>query len=290
MAAQATPTATRARPAAGSPYDGLDGEEYRSPAMAALIARHPLHRAAATAYDRLPDDPRHPPPDRGRAVWGYFAEILSVIQWFIILFTGQRNAGHLGPAVRVPRVLRPRARLPRLMFDEYPAVRHRAGSVPGHVPSSTTRRPPTGSPTRCGSSGSSRRCIIAHRPRHRRLRRRDRQLVHDPDHRPPPAAASSTSCSACCASTWQLQRLRAADDRRLPEVRRRRPGASRRPARPGDRHRRHGAGGAARSRRRSGLRRLRAPPPTAGTRRDYLRNRLVVLSASTLPPVWHVGQ
>ena len=27
-------------------------------------------------------------------------------------------------------------------------------------------------------------------------------------------------------------------------------------------------------------------PPAAG----YLRNLLVVLSASTLPPVWHVGQ
>ncbi len=36
-----------------------------------------------------------------------------------------------------------------------------------------------------------------------------------------------------------------------------------------------------------------ADPPTCGSpaaRRDHRRNFEVVLSASTLPPVWHVGQ
>ena len=77
-------------------------------------------------------------------VWGYFAEILAVIQWFIILFTGKRNEGMwdlqwawLGYAGRVYGYV-------DLLFDPYPAF----GTDPGPVPvvdrARRTRSRPTG--------------------------------------------------------------------------------------------------------------------------------------------------
>jgi hypothetical protein len=54
-------------------------------------------------------------------VWGYFAEILAVVQWFIIVFTGKRNEGiwnlqqgWLGYYARVVGYV-------DLLFDQYPA-------------------------------------------------------------------------------------------------------------------------------------------------------------------------
>ena len=58
-------------------------------------------------------------------VWGYFAEILAFIQWFIILFTGKRNRGAVGPAVGVPRLRRAGQRLRQPDVRPVPAVRHR---------------------------------------------------------------------------------------------------------------------------------------------------------------------
>jgi hypothetical protein len=53
-------------------------------------------------------------------LWGYFAELLAVIQWFIILFTGKRNEGiwnlqnsYLGYYSRVLAYV-------DLLYDEYP--------------------------------------------------------------------------------------------------------------------------------------------------------------------------
>lgn len=64
------------------------------------------------------------------AVWGYFAEILAFIQWFIIVFTGKRNKAlwdlqwaWLGYAGRVQGYA-------NLMFDPYPVF----GTAPGPVP------------------------------------------------------------------------------------------------------------------------------------------------------------
>jgi Domain of unknown function (DUF4389) len=64
------------------------------------------------------------------AVWGYFAEILSVVQWFIILFTGERNKAlwdlqyaYLGYYGRVIGYT-------YLMFDEYPEFGTGIGRVP----------------------------------------------------------------------------------------------------------------------------------------------------------------
>ncbi len=37
--------------------------------------------------------------------WGIFAEILGLVQWFIILFTGSAQPGDLEHAVLLPRVL-----------------------------------------------------------------------------------------------------------------------------------------------------------------------------------------
>jgi hypothetical protein len=63
-------------------------------------------------------------------VWGYLAEILAFIQWFIIVFTGKRNKAlwdlqwaWLGYAGRVQGYT-------NLMFDPYPAFGTAAGPVP----------------------------------------------------------------------------------------------------------------------------------------------------------------
>jgi Domain of unknown function (DUF4389) len=66
-------------------------------------------------------------------VWGYLAEILAVIQWFIVLFTGRRNDGlwnlqnaWLGYYSRVYGYV-------YLLYDPYPAF----GTDPGPVPVTT---------------------------------------------------------------------------------------------------------------------------------------------------------
>ncbi len=63
-------------------------------------------------------------------VWGYLAQILAVVQWFIILFTGKRNEGiwnmqqsWLGYYSRVIGYV-------YFLFDEYPAF----GTDPGTPP------------------------------------------------------------------------------------------------------------------------------------------------------------
>jgi hypothetical protein len=69
-------------------------------------------------------------------VWGYFAQILAFIQWFIILFTGQRNQAmwdleyaYLGFAGRVHGYV-------DLMFDPYPPF----GTSPGATPTAIALR------------------------------------------------------------------------------------------------------------------------------------------------------
>ena len=63
-------------------------------------------------------------------VWGYFAEILAFIQWFIVLFTGQRNQalwdlqyGYMGYSGRVNGYV-------NLMFDPYPPFGTAQGDAP----------------------------------------------------------------------------------------------------------------------------------------------------------------
>jgi hypothetical protein len=63
-------------------------------------------------------------------VWGYLAQIVGVIQWFIIVFTGKRNQGlwnlqqsWLGYYSRVGGYL-------SLLYDPYPAF----GTDPGNAP------------------------------------------------------------------------------------------------------------------------------------------------------------
>jgi hypothetical protein len=63
-------------------------------------------------------------------VWGYLAEIVGVIQWFIIVFTGKRNQGlwnlqqsFLGYYSRVLGYV-------SLLYDPYPAF----GTDPGNAP------------------------------------------------------------------------------------------------------------------------------------------------------------
>jgi hypothetical protein len=63
-------------------------------------------------------------------VWGYLAQILAVVQWFIILFTGKRNEGiwnlqqsWLHYYARVMGYV-------DLLFDQYPAFGTEPGSVP----------------------------------------------------------------------------------------------------------------------------------------------------------------
>ena len=158
-------------------------------------------------------------------VWGYLAEILAFIQWFIIVFTGKRNealwdlqwAGSPTPAgqrLRQPDVRR------------VPAVRHRRqGTVPVSID-------------------------LAYEEPASRLTNGLRfiwaipalliailigiafvvvvfiswfAIVITGKH---PAACSTSAC-ARCASSLQRQRLRAADDRHLPEVGVGRPGLQR---------------------------------------------------------------
>jgi hypothetical protein len=63
-------------------------------------------------------------------VWGYLAQVLGVVQWFIILFTGKRNEGiwnlqesWLHYYARVMGYV-------DLLFDQYPAFGTDVGSVP----------------------------------------------------------------------------------------------------------------------------------------------------------------
>ena len=67
-------------------------------------------------------------------VWGYLAEVLAVVQWFIAVFTGKRNEGiwnlqqsWLLYASRVTGYT-------DLLYDEYPAF----GTDPGNVPVRTS--------------------------------------------------------------------------------------------------------------------------------------------------------
>jgi hypothetical protein len=66
-------------------------------------------------------------------VWGYLAQILAVVQWFIAVFTGQRNDGiwslqrqWLDYSARVTGYV-------GLLYDPYPAF----GTAPGPVPVTT---------------------------------------------------------------------------------------------------------------------------------------------------------
>lgn len=63
-------------------------------------------------------------------VWGIFAQIIAIVQWFIILFTGKRNEGiwnlhqqWLGYTGRVYGYM-------GLLFDEYPPFGTSAGNLP----------------------------------------------------------------------------------------------------------------------------------------------------------------
>jgi hypothetical protein len=63
-------------------------------------------------------------------VWGYLAQVLGFVQWFIIVFTGKRNEGiwnlqeaWLSYYARVMGYI-------DLLFDEYPAFGTDVGSVP----------------------------------------------------------------------------------------------------------------------------------------------------------------
>ncbi|CAN5811652.1 hypothetical protein BH24ACT5_BH24ACT5_30710 [soil metagenome] len=56
------------------------------------------------------------------AAWGYFAQLIGFVQWFIVLFTGRRNEGiwnlqhsWLGYSARV-------SGYQSLLFDEWPAI------------------------------------------------------------------------------------------------------------------------------------------------------------------------
>ena len=69
------------------------------------------------------------------------AEILAVLQWFIILFTGKRNEGALGPAVGLARLRQPVNGYVDLLFDPYPAFGTDPGTVPIARTSTTTNRP-----------------------------------------------------------------------------------------------------------------------------------------------------
>ena len=67
-------------------------------------------------------------------VWGYLAQVLAVVQWFIAVFTGKRNEGiwnlqqsWLMYAARVNGYT-------NLLYDEYPAF----GTEPGNVPVRTS--------------------------------------------------------------------------------------------------------------------------------------------------------
>ena len=66
-------------------------------------------------------------------VWGYLAQIVSVIQWFVVVFTGKRNEGlwnlQQSWLVYYGRVLG----YTSLLYDQYPAF----GTDPGNVPVQT---------------------------------------------------------------------------------------------------------------------------------------------------------
>jgi hypothetical protein len=75
------------------------------------------------------------------SVWQYAVEIVSVIQWFIILFTGKRNRGlwdfsnsWLGYYSRVYSYA-------WLLFDEYPAFGTDPGTVPARYELTDTEPP-----------------------------------------------------------------------------------------------------------------------------------------------------
>lgn len=63
-------------------------------------------------------------------VWGYLAQILAFIQWFVILFTGKRNEGmwnlQQGWLSYYARIMG----YTELLYDQYPAF----GTDPGTVP------------------------------------------------------------------------------------------------------------------------------------------------------------
>ena len=114
------------------------------------------------------------------SVWQYAVELVAVIQWFIILFTGKRNAGlsnfsnsSLGYATRVNSYT-------SLLFDDYP------GSSPtGPVPVSTTRvRRTCRPPHQRVAVHLGHPLPLPHRhPRDRRLLRVPRCVVRDLVHR-----------------------------------------------------------------------------------------------------------
>ena len=63
-------------------------------------------------------------------IWGYLAQILAFIQWFVILFTGKRNEGmwnlQQGWLSYYARIMG----YTELLYDQYPAF----GTDPGSVP------------------------------------------------------------------------------------------------------------------------------------------------------------
>jgi hypothetical protein len=63
-------------------------------------------------------------------IWGYLAQVLAVIQWFIILFTGKRNEGiwnlQRSWVYYYSRVMGYTA----LLYDQYPAFGTDTGTVP----------------------------------------------------------------------------------------------------------------------------------------------------------------
>ena len=141
-------------------------------------------------------------------VWAYLAEILAVVQWFIVLFTGKRNQGlwdlqwaWLGYNSRVFGYV-------YLLYDPYPAFGTDPRPGAGHDDVLVRR---TGQPAdewtavHLGDPGDRDR----RRPRLRDVLRLDRLVVRDRDHgqAPPwdvrlhPAGRSTTSCrptATCC--------------------------------------------------------------------------------------------
>ncbi|MEY2445240.1 MAG: hypothetical protein QOE00_1820 [Ilumatobacteraceae bacterium] len=63
-------------------------------------------------------------------VWGYLAQVLGVIQWVIILFTGKRNEGIWKLQQSWLYYYSRAFGYVSLLFDEYPAFGTDAGSVP----------------------------------------------------------------------------------------------------------------------------------------------------------------
>lgn len=63
-------------------------------------------------------------------VWGYLAEILAVIQWFIVVFTGKRNEGIWNLQQSWLSYYSRVSGYTSLLFDQYPAFGTDVGSVP----------------------------------------------------------------------------------------------------------------------------------------------------------------